>query len=225
MVVKLIVASGKSAGRAIAIKRNTLLIGRAEECDVRPLSEDVSRRHCRVTVEPAQVWVEDLGSRNGTFVNGAKIEPRTRTPVSSGDVLRIGALELKVSCAAPTAPSDEDDVSRWLMADDQPAGMSDTTQSMAAQGSGTAIGSDDSSALESAVAADAAAGGSFVSGIDSVPGTSQTASAHPASSSTTDARSGVKGKAAAAAQKPGAKAADSSRDAAAEALKKFFGGR
>ena len=50
MVTKLVVASGKNAGRTIAIKRNRLLIGRAEECDVRPLSEDVSRRHCEVVV-------------------------------------------------------------------------------------------------------------------------------------------------------------------------------
>jgi predicted component of type VI protein secretion system len=223
MVVKLIVASGKSAGRSIAIKRNKLLIGRAEECDIRPLSEDVSRRHCQVTVEPTQVWVEDLGSRNGTFVNGAKIEARTRTRVSSGDVIRVGALELKVSCGAPTAQSNEDDVSRWLMADDQPAGMSDTTQSMAARTSGLSAVRDDSSAVETT--ADAAAGGSFVSGIDSVPGMSPAASSHPASSSTADARSGAKGTPATAPQKPAAKGADSSRDAAAEALKKFFGGR
>jgi pSer/pThr/pTyr-binding forkhead associated (FHA) protein len=70
MITKLIVATGKSAGRAIAVKRDKLLIGRAEECDVRPLSEDVSRRHCAIHVGPEEVWVEDLGSRNGTFVNG-----------------------------------------------------------------------------------------------------------------------------------------------------------
>lgn len=219
MVVKLIVASGKSAGRSIAIKRDKLLIGRAEECDIRPLSEDVSRRHCQVTVEPAQVWVEDLGSRNGTFVNGNRIETRTRTAVSNGDVLRVGVLELKVSCALPSTPGGEDDVSRWLMADDQPAGMSDTTQSMASRTGGPSSTPDDSSAIHDA-AADAAAGSSFVSGIDSVPGTSPAASSRPASNSTSDARHDAKGKAAAA--KPGGKTADSSRDAAAEALKKFF---
>ena len=68
MVTKLIVASGKSAGRSISIKRNKLLIGRSEECDVRPLSDEVSRRHCVVTVGPADAWIEDLKSRNGTFV-------------------------------------------------------------------------------------------------------------------------------------------------------------
>ena len=103
MLTKLVVASGKSAGRSIAIKRNKLLIGRAEECDVRPLSEEVSRRHCAVTVGPADVWVEDLGSRNGTFVNGTRIETKTRTKVADGDLIRVGSLELRVSCQTAAA--------------------------------------------------------------------------------------------------------------------------
>ena len=40
MIAKLVIASGKRAGRAISMKRDKLLIGRAEECDLRPLSED-----------------------------------------------------------------------------------------------------------------------------------------------------------------------------------------
>ncbi|MBM4021042.1 MAG: FHA domain-containing protein, partial [Planctomycetes bacterium] len=96
MITKLIVASGKSAGRSIAIKRTKLLIGRAEECDVRPLSEEVSRRHCAVVVGPADVWIEDLGSRNGTFVNGTQIQGRTK--LADGDMIRVGSLELRVSC-------------------------------------------------------------------------------------------------------------------------------
>jgi pSer/pThr/pTyr-binding forkhead associated (FHA) protein len=91
MIAKLIVASGKSAGRSIAIKRNKLLIGRAEGCDVRPLSEDVSRRHCAITVGPAEVWVEDLGSRNGTLVNGV---PVTRQVLLDGDCIEIGVYTL-----------------------------------------------------------------------------------------------------------------------------------
>ena len=51
MVAKLIVASGKSAGRSIALKHGKLLIGRADECDIRPLGDEVSRRHCEVRVD------------------------------------------------------------------------------------------------------------------------------------------------------------------------------
>lgn len=222
MIVKMIVASGKSAGRSIAIKRNKLLIGRAEQCDVRPLSEEVSRRHCAITVGPAEVWVEDLGSRNGTFVNGTKITERTK--VVDGDIVRVASLELKVSCTAPTpqAGGSEDDVSRWLMADDQPAGMSDTTRSLTAATDDSADSSSSSihGAAPQPTSTDSSVDGSHVSGIDA---------AAKDESGSGSSRSALDALKAAGTSKPtglpqGVKkaAADSSRDAAADALKKFF---
>jgi hypothetical protein len=225
MIAKLIVASGKSAGRAIAIKRNKLLIGRSEGCDVRPLSEEVSRRHCAITVGPAEVWVEDLGSRNGTFVNGTRITERTK--VVDGDIVRVGSLELKVSCTAPAAqaPGSEDDVSRWLMADDQPAGMSDTTRSLsradddAADAAASSIHGGTSPADSGETSADE----SFVSGIAAVP-KDDSGSGSGSSASRTAIESLKAGNAKPGGLPQGTKkaSADSSRDAAAEALKKFF---
>lgn len=205
MVTKLVVASGKSAGRTISVKRNKLLIGRAEECDVRPLSEEVSRRHAAVIVGPADVWVEDLGSRNGTFVNGSRIEAKTK--VVDGDMIRVGSLELRVSCQTPTTQGGEEDISRWLMADDQTAATTDTTRTVAA------AKPDPGDSAES----------SFVGGMDasatgSADGSATRSSATLSLQDLKDAKS-----------KPGtlpaqtaAKKSDSSRDAAAEALKKFF---
>lgn len=228
MVVKLIVASGRSAGRAIAIKRNTLLIGRAEQCDVRPLSEEVSRRHCQVTVGPAEVWVEDLGSRNGTHVNGQRITERTK--VVDGDMIRVGSLELKVSCAAAAAPTgSEEDVSRWLMADDSPAGMSDTTRSQQQPGQADSTDALDTSSIHAAgrqsPAGESSTEGSFVSGIGATPADVAGSSADSSRSTGSMAIEALK----AAKSKPGGlpqgskKAGhDSSRDAAADALKKFF---
>ena len=206
MVTKLVVASGKSAGRTISIKRAKLLIGRAEECDVRPLSEEVSRRHAAVIVGPADVWVEDLGSRNGTFVNGNRIEAKTK--LADGDMIRVGSLELRVSCTSPAAaPGGEGDISRWLMADDQAAATSDTTKSVAA------AKPDPGDSAES----------SFVGGLEATAAPSPEGSA--TRSSATIAIQDLKD----AKSKPGtlpaqaaAKKPDSSRDAAAEALKKFF---
>jgi pSer/pThr/pTyr-binding forkhead associated (FHA) protein len=212
MVTKLVVASGKSAGRSIAIKRNKLLIGRAEECDVRPLSEEVSRRHCAVTVGPADVWVEDLGSRNGTFVNGTRIEAKTRTKVADGDLIRVGSLELRVSCQTATPPKQAgDDVSRWLVADDEQAGTSDTTRSITAT-------------QPAETGAETEAGeSSFVGGMEGSPTESTDDSGARSSSSISLGELKAASK-----EKPGtlpqaaAKKADSSRDAAADALKKFF---
>ena len=221
MVTKLVVASGKNAGRTIAIKRNRLLIGRAEECDVRPLSEDVSRRHCEVVVGPSDAFIQDLGSRNGTFVNGARITERTK--LADGDLIRVGVLELKVSCTDPAAKAGtEDDVSRWLMADDKPAGMFDTTRTLSDRDAAAAP-----TLLEPA-AGDAAAGTSDSNVHATVPaGGDSPSGLTPEPDSSAIQLQALK----AGRGKPGTlppkdkKAADSSRDAAAQALKKFFDNR
>jgi pSer/pThr/pTyr-binding forkhead associated (FHA) protein len=223
MIAKLIVATGKSAGRSIAIKRNQLLIGRAEQCDIRPLSEEVSRRHCQVTVGPAEVWVEDLGSRNGTYVNDVRIAERTK--VADGDLIKVGSLELRVSCTMPAVSSggSEDDVSRWLMADDQPAGMSDTTRTLQTNPADSVADLDASNihgGERTTANTEAAAEGSFVSGIDAVPKDEASGSD---SRSALEALKAAKSKPSGLPQGAAKKAAaDSSRDAAAEALKKFF---
>ena len=221
MIAKLIVASGKSAGRSIAIKRNRLLIGRAEECDVRPLSEEVSRRHCAVVVGPADVWVEDLGSRNGTFVNGERIAEKTK--LADGDLVRVGSLELKLACSHPEAKAgSEDDVSRWLMADDAPAGMFDTTRTIVKAAEDDSVAADVSNIHAASVAAGSEAsssGTSFVSGIEATAG--EPSSSRPSRTQEVESLKAANSK---PGQLPQAakKSVDSSRDAAAEALKKFF---
>lgn len=214
MVVKLIVASGKSAGRSISVKRNKLLIGRAEECDIRPLSEEVSRRHCAVLVGPADVWVEDLGSRNGTYVNGERIAARTK--VVEGDLIRVGALELKLSCTMPAAAGTGEDVSRWLMTDDKPAAGSDTTAPVPA---GQADDSRADAAVSTVVPTD---GGSFVSGIDTAARDDASATSRSTASLTVEALKAAKASPGALPASQPKKGADSSRDAAAEALRRFF---
>jgi predicted component of type VI protein secretion system len=219
MVVKLIVASGKSAGRAISIKRSKLLVGRAEECDVRPLSEEVSRRHCSVVVEPPAVWVEDLGSRNGTFVNGERISGRTR--VENGDIIRVGSLELKVACDRPEASAggSEDDVSRWLMADSEPAGMFDTTRTLTTGVDPAPTAPAPEATAEGAVAAQSGTGSDGASKPPAAPvPVGEGASGEPVSPPTPGGSPGG------LPAKP-KKASESSRDAAAEALKRFFDNR
>jgi serine/threonine-protein kinase len=65
------------------------MIGRAEDCDIQIPSDivhlQVSRHHCLLEIHPPTVRVRDLGSTNGTFVNGEKIGPRYDE--SNGSVL------------------------------------------------------------------------------------------------------------------------------------------
>ena len=67
------------------------ILGKGDSAQVR-LDEDalVSRNHARLTLEKGALWIEDLGSRNGTFINGKKIEKKTM--LRSGDKVTLGQL-------------------------------------------------------------------------------------------------------------------------------------
>jgi pSer/pThr/pTyr-binding forkhead associated (FHA) protein len=212
MVVKLIVASGKSAGRSISLKHGRLLIGRAEDCDVRPLGEEVSRRHCAVVAESGGVTVEDLKSRNGTYVNGVRIS--AKVTVADGDIVRVGPLELKVSCVAPAAAPVMDDVSRWLMADDEPAGMFDTTQTIKAADVSAEVSNDDASS-----------GSAVAVGMESLAAGDDSSVSAAATASGIDALLAARAQPATLPPEARGPRTANSKDAAAEALKKFFGKR
>ena len=76
-----------------------LLIGRDAGCDVVLQSKDVSRRHARFFIKGGQLLVEDLGSHNGVFVAGARIE--RPSPVLAGSPVEIGDVKVAVAAAAP----------------------------------------------------------------------------------------------------------------------------
>jgi predicted component of type VI protein secretion system len=97
MEVKLVVANGKNAGQKIAVPGPKFFIGRAEDCQLRPNSELVSRHHCVVLIEDGFVAVRDFGSKNGTFVNDEPV--RAEQELKNGDRLRVGQLEFTVELA------------------------------------------------------------------------------------------------------------------------------
>ncbi len=71
------------------IRVNRAVVGRAEECDVRVPVASVSRRHCLAWQEAGEMWVADLNSANGTYVNGVNaVQP---VAVFSGDTIVLGA--------------------------------------------------------------------------------------------------------------------------------------
>jgi serine/threonine protein kinase len=73
-----------------------VLLGRAPECDVRVVDDRhrVSRRHCRLSIRPPHVVVRDLGSHNGTYVNGVLIDGDR--DLCDGDELRLGDAVVRV---------------------------------------------------------------------------------------------------------------------------------
>jgi len=94
MELRLKVLEGKNVGQEIRIAGPKFLIGRGEECQLRPNSEAVSRQHCMLLVEDGRATVCDLGSRNGTLVNDQRVEGRYA--LKTGDRLTIGQLRFEV---------------------------------------------------------------------------------------------------------------------------------
>src|SRR5688572_11459733 len=82
---------GPEAGARFAIKGDATVIGRQSTADIVLNLLDVSRRHAQVTRLADQYYVEDLGSSNGTFLNGLKLEGRA--PLQLQDVIRVGPCE------------------------------------------------------------------------------------------------------------------------------------
>jgi len=74
------------------------------ECDGEVLSDEgVSRRHLRLVPSPVALSVVDLGSRNGTLVNGTEIPHREIVPLRDGDRIHLGAwTELRIIREGPS---------------------------------------------------------------------------------------------------------------------------
>jgi len=75
--------------RSFSITRDITVVGRREDCDFRiPLGE-ISRKHCRLIRDADSLRVEDLGSSNGTFHNGQRVQEATLSP---GDTVQVGSV-------------------------------------------------------------------------------------------------------------------------------------
>jgi hypothetical protein len=77
-------------------KREGLVIGRDFECDGVLFHSTVSRRHARLVLADNILKIEDLGSTNGTTVDGIAVAPGAPRPLQAGAKLRIGDIELDV---------------------------------------------------------------------------------------------------------------------------------
>ncbi len=96
MQVKLKVRSGSHEGKEISVSAEKFLVGRSESCQLRPKSESVSRKHCILVLKDGRVLLQDLRSRNGTYVNDKRLPPDKAKVLKPGDVLRIGKLEFEL---------------------------------------------------------------------------------------------------------------------------------
>ena len=105
MDARLRVLSGPHAGETIEIRRGKLLIGREEDCHLRPESEFVSRHHCVLLLDDYTLRIRDLGSKNGTFVNGRRVGAST-VILLHDDSVSIGDINLLIELT-PRTPETE----------------------------------------------------------------------------------------------------------------------
>jgi pSer/pThr/pTyr-binding forkhead associated (FHA) protein len=80
--------------REILVGKDQFLIGRGPDCDLRLHGDTVSRHHCIIRQEADEAALVDLGSSNGTFVNGTRV--RSQAALTSGDVLKVGDFSFVV---------------------------------------------------------------------------------------------------------------------------------
>ena len=101
-VGKLITADGV---REFSLKPGENIVGR-EDVDVLLADNTVSRRHAKIIVENAQVFLEDMGSTNGTKIDGVRIAAGERTEISDGSELSFGSSVLKLQLPEPVESED-----------------------------------------------------------------------------------------------------------------------
>jgi pSer/pThr/pTyr-binding forkhead associated (FHA) protein len=82
---------GNTERGSFSIVRDVTVIGRARPCNVRIAFSKVSRRHCQLIRNGDELTIEDLGSSNGTYHNGKKVD---RAVLSPGDRIAIGPVTL-----------------------------------------------------------------------------------------------------------------------------------
>jgi hypothetical protein len=80
------------APKQFALTKKTVTVGRGAHCDLQLITHFVSREHARITFSDGTPLIEDLGSRNGVFVNSARVERRA---LRHGDVVTIGETRLR----------------------------------------------------------------------------------------------------------------------------------
>jgi pSer/pThr/pTyr-binding forkhead associated (FHA) protein len=101
-----VVNAGKASGQTISIKVPQFVIGRDPQCNLRPASAMISKRHCALIIKDETVILRDFESTNGTFVNDQPVKGDVQ--LKNNDVLKAGPLTFRVvlePTMAPTKPT------------------------------------------------------------------------------------------------------------------------
>ena len=93
MDIKLVMFKRNGQRKDLSITKDLTVLGRGEKCDIQIPLEDVSRRHCEITIAGDEVKAKDLASSNGTYVNNRRVN---ETTLAAGDRLVLGPVVFTV---------------------------------------------------------------------------------------------------------------------------------
>src|SRR4051812_49617171 len=97
-----VVGGGRSGGPGpLTLGSGLITVGRQEDCQLRINSSQVSRKHCQLFERKGLLLVKDLGSSNGTFVNGKKVQDQK--VLQPGDELTVGQVKFRVERVKPSS--------------------------------------------------------------------------------------------------------------------------
>ena len=86
----LVTLRGPEMGRHFPLQPERTTLGRQTDCHVCLAGKQVSRQHAQILTDGSQHFIEDLGSSNGTFLNGRRLPPRNRVALTDRDTVQIG---------------------------------------------------------------------------------------------------------------------------------------
>ncbi len=116
-MAKLVVLNKGSSGTSFELKAERNTVGRVEENDLAIPESSISSRHCEIYVKGDEVRVKDLGSTNGTFIDGNPVTEGSEGTLKGGQVLRLGQVELKLEGVEGAAAQKQTPASKGIKPD------------------------------------------------------------------------------------------------------------
>jgi two-component system cell cycle response regulator len=110
----LVVLEGTSVGEVYKLEKFPLILGRDSTCDITIVEEGISRQHAKIEKKDTSYVLADLGSTNGSFVNGM---PIIQSVLSEGDKIRLGDILLKFSLQDAIDVSHQENMREMAMRD------------------------------------------------------------------------------------------------------------
>jgi len=131
------VGEGKDADREYELVDGETIIGRDRTCDIVIDDDSVSRRHARLLVENDTCLIEDTRSKNGTYVNGERVEGRVA--LKNNDRVEIGTTVFRFRSSAPIACEDQESLHTRVVCSLDPITSENTMFKVNAEGKLRAI--------------------------------------------------------------------------------------